>query len=100
MKIKAQVVFDIGADKFKYLQREDKKLRKVDIIDLNARLNETRKKNIYTNTKIIFLPCLDSSLGELKKSFVKFSFKRENNLFVSAELYLKVFLYSLLPSFK
>ena len=53
MKIKAQVVFDIGADKFKYLQREDKKLRKVDIVDLNARLNETRKKNIYTNTKIL-----------------------------------------------
>ena len=55
MKTKEQVIFDIGADKFRYLQREDKKVKKVDIIDLNARLNNTKKKNIYTNTKIILV---------------------------------------------
>jgi len=58
MKTKEQVVFDIGADKFKYLQREDKKVKKVDIIDLNARLNNTKKKNIYNNTKIIFIAAI------------------------------------------
>ena len=55
MKLKDQVVFDIGADKFKYLQRVNKnKNNRVDIIDLNKRLNITKKNNVYTNLKIIF----------------------------------------------
>ena len=54
MKYRGQVVFDIGAEKFKYLHREDGNKRdKVDIIDLNRRLNENRKINLYTNAKII-----------------------------------------------
>ena len=53
MKSKEQVVFDISEEKFKYLQRVEKKIKKVDIIDLNKRLNRTKKINIYNNTKII-----------------------------------------------
>jgi|TARA_B110000967_G_C18465657_1_gene354822 hypothetical protein len=54
MKSREHVIFDIGEEKFKYLQREDKnKNYKVDIIDLNKRLNETKKKNLYSNIKII-----------------------------------------------
>ena len=54
MKSREHVIFDIGEEKFKYLQREDKnKNYKVDIIDLNARLNQTKKKNFYSNIKII-----------------------------------------------
>ena len=53
MKSKEQVVFDISEEKFKYLQRVEKKIKKVDIIDLNKRLNHTKKINIYNNTKII-----------------------------------------------
>jgi|TARA_B110000444_G_C18708084_1_gene532364 hypothetical protein len=53
MKSKEQVVFDISEEKFKYLQRVEKKIKKVDIIDLNKRLNHTKRKNIYNNTKVI-----------------------------------------------
>ena len=55
MKSKAQVIFDIGSEKFKYLEREEKKIKRVDMRDLNARLNETKKANIYNNSKIIIL---------------------------------------------
>ena len=54
MKFRDQVVFDINEEKFKYLHRESKdKLNRVDMIDLNKRLNETKKMNFYTNAKII-----------------------------------------------
>ena len=53
-KTKEQVIFDINADKFRYLYREENKLKqKVDIIELNRRLNENKKVNFYSNTKII-----------------------------------------------
>ena len=55
MKSKAQVIFDIGSEKFKYLEREEKKIKRVDMRDLNARLNETKKANLYNNSKIIVL---------------------------------------------
>jgi hypothetical protein len=56
MKAKEQVVFDISADKFRYLHRDENKIKhKVDIVDLNKRLNKKRKMNFYTNTKIIGL---------------------------------------------
>jgi hypothetical protein len=55
MKSKAQVIFDIGSEKFKYLEREEKKIKRVDMRDLNARLNETKKANLYNNSKIIIL---------------------------------------------
>jgi hypothetical protein len=54
LKTKEQVIFDINADKFRYLYRAENKIKqKVDIVDLNRRLNEKRKTNFYSNTKII-----------------------------------------------
>ena len=54
MKNKEQVVFDIGKEKFKYLQRDEiKSSNKVDMVELNKRLNETKRMNFYNNTKII-----------------------------------------------
>jgi len=53
MKFRNKVVFDIREDKFKYLHRDGKnKSNKVDIVELNKRLNYTKKINIYTNAKI------------------------------------------------
>ena len=59
MKMKEHVVFDIEREKYKYLQRDGVR-RKVDMIDLNKRLNHTKKINFYNNTKIIvfLLLCL------------------------------------------
>ena len=54
MKLKNQVVFDIREERFKYLHRADvNSSKRVDMVDLNRRLNKTRKTNFYTNTKII-----------------------------------------------
>ena len=61
MKSKEQVVFDISKEKFRYLQRDENKTsKKVDMNELNKRLNHSKKINIYNNTKIIifFLFCL------------------------------------------
>tara|TARA_B110000967_G_C18405442_1_gene326587 strand:- start:266 stop:469 length:204 start_codon:yes stop_codon:yes gene_type:complete len=57
--MKEHVVFDIEREKYKYLQR-DVVTRKVDMIDLNKKLNHTKKINFYNNTKIIvfLLLCL------------------------------------------
>ena len=53
MKSREQVVFDITEEKFKYLHHQDKSKKiKVDIVELNKRLNYTKKINIYTNAKI------------------------------------------------
>ena len=52
MKINEQKNFD--AERFQYLQRgENDNNNKVDIFDLNVRLNKMKKSNLYTNTKII-----------------------------------------------
>ncbi len=54
MRGKEQVIFDIKSEKFKYLHREENKIRNiVDIDVLNKRLNHSRKSNIYTNAKMI-----------------------------------------------
>jgi hypothetical protein len=54
MKLKNQVVFDIREERFKYLHRADvNSSKRVDMVDLNRRLNQTKKTNFYTNTKII-----------------------------------------------
>ena len=61
MKSKEQVVFDISKEKFRYLQRDENKTsKKVDMNELNKRLNKTKGINSYYNTKIIFgsLVCL------------------------------------------
>jgi len=62
MKTKAQVVFDISRDKFTYLYRDEiKRSNKVNLIDINRRLNQTKRKNFYNNAKVIFF--LIFSLG-------------------------------------
>jgi len=54
MKLKEQVIFDIGSKKFQYLRGvENQKIKRINITDLNARLNKTKKSNIYYNAKII-----------------------------------------------
>jgi len=53
MIAKNQVIFNIELEKFKYPQREeDIKTKKVDMINLKARLNRNKKLNFYTNVKI------------------------------------------------
>ena len=54
MKAKEQVVFDIKSEKFRYLLRENNKIRNVVDIDvINKRLNHVKRTNIYTNAKLI-----------------------------------------------
>jgi len=54
MKVRKQVILDIVPQKFQHLVREENKVTKrINIIDLNKRLNKTKKSNIYYNTKII-----------------------------------------------
>jgi len=54
MKPRAQVIFDIKTEKYKYLNLQEQSLKKkVNIEVLNARLNETRKLDIYSHLKII-----------------------------------------------
>ena len=54
MKSKETVIFDISADKFRYLHREDSLIKRVDIIELNKKLNQIKKLNFYSNTRVIF----------------------------------------------
>ena len=59
MKNKERVIFDIGQEKFKYLQRDDqKRSKRVDVNDLNRKLNQSKRINIYNNTIIIALAML------------------------------------------
>jgi|TARA_B110000438_G_scaffold75318_1_gene75461 hypothetical protein len=59
MRAKEQVIFDIKSDKFKYLHREENKIRNVVDIDvLNKRLNRVKKLNLYSNAKMIVFSLL------------------------------------------
>ena len=60
MKAKEQVVFDTQSEKFRYLIRKDYDVkRKVNIDELNKRLNKVKKLNFYTNAKmIVFSLCV------------------------------------------
>ena len=54
MKTKEQVIFDINSKKFKYMYRDENKIKnRVSIDVLNQRLNKVRKSNIYSNAKMI-----------------------------------------------
>ena len=56
MRGKAQVIFDLKSDKFRYLHRETNEIKKVVDIDvLNKRLNKIKKSNLYSNAKMIAL---------------------------------------------
>ena len=59
MKAKEQVIFDIQAEKFKYLHRDETKIKnRVNIDTLNKRLNEVKKLNFYSNAKMIIVTLL------------------------------------------
>jgi len=54
MITKEQVILNDRSTRFNYLQREDnKKVKKVDLVYLNANLNRNKKLNFYNNAKII-----------------------------------------------
>jgi hypothetical protein len=56
MKNKEQITYDLHSDQFKYLKRaENRILHRVDIHDLNKRLNETRKSSFYRTTLVFML---------------------------------------------
>ena len=55
MITKKRAIFDIASEKYKYLQREGNNNKKVNMLDLNARLNRAKKLNFNTNAKIITL---------------------------------------------
>tara|TARA_B110001452_G_scaffold109865_1_gene91160 strand:+ start:65 stop:280 length:216 start_codon:yes stop_codon:yes gene_type:complete len=53
---KASIKYDINLDKYKYLKREDKVyLNRVDVNQLNKRLNITKKSNLQSTIIIIAL---------------------------------------------
>ncbi len=55
MRVKEQVIFDTKSEQFKYLHREEDKIRRiVDIDVLNKRLNHVKKLNLYSNARTIF----------------------------------------------
>jgi len=59
MNGKEQVIFDIKSDKFRYLHREEDKIKKIVNIDvLNKRLNRVKKINLYSNAKMIIFSLL------------------------------------------
>ena len=61
MSFKQQITYNIDSNRFTYLKREENKvLHKVDINELNERLNKTRRSNFYTTTLfvVICLSCL------------------------------------------
>ena len=53
MKFKDQVIFDLGNEKFRHLHRVEKRFKKVNIVDLNQRLNQAKKNYFYYNAKVI-----------------------------------------------
>mgnify|MGYP006121141581 CR=1 FL=1 len=71
MRIKQQKIYDINSDEFIHLKREENRiLHRVDINELNKRLNETRKSNFYATTLIVSI-CL---FGLVVLSFIGLKF--------------------------
>tara|TARA_B110000971_G_C19883156_1_gene441668 strand:- start:597 stop:812 length:216 start_codon:yes stop_codon:yes gene_type:complete len=58
MRFKEPIKYDISLDRYKYLKREKNRfLHRVDINELNKRLNATNRSNFYTTTLFVVL-CL------------------------------------------
>jgi len=71
MKIRDQVIHDFRSDKFRYLKRDENKIvHRVDINDLNKRLNRSNRSNFYT-TVLFTILCL-SGLVVLSLISIKF----------------------------
>ena len=61
MKIKGQTTYNPSTDQFKYLKRRESiVLHRVDINELNKKLNETKRSDFYSTTLIatLLLSCL------------------------------------------
>jgi len=55
MSFKGHVVYDLHLERFKHLKRdENKRSHRVDINDLNKKLNENKKNNLYTTVLFVF----------------------------------------------
>jgi len=60
MIIRRQIVYDEKSDKFKHLKKDENRFfPRVDINELNKRLNQTKRLNFY-NTTLIAILCLSS----------------------------------------
>ena len=56
MTIKAQVKYNLNSNQFKYLKRDKNVvLHRVNINELNKRLNEAKKTNFYTTILVVIL---------------------------------------------
>jgi hypothetical protein len=56
MTIKAQVKYNLNSNQFSYLKRDKNVvLHRVNINELNKRLNETKKTNFYNTTLVVIL---------------------------------------------
>ena len=57
MRTKGQTIYDLNTDQFKYLKREENiVLHRVDINDLNKKLNQAKRSNFY-RTAFILMAC-------------------------------------------
>jgi len=55
MSFKGHIIYDLHSEKFKHLKRdENKRSHRVDINDLNKRLNKDKKYNFYTTVLVVF----------------------------------------------
>ena len=71
MKIKGQTIYDLNSEQYKYLQKEEDKISlKVDINELNKRLNQTKRSNFYTTSLVVVF--FISSLIALSIISIKF----------------------------
>jgi|TARA_B110000211_G_C14066675_1_gene547985 hypothetical protein len=56
MTIKAQVKYNLNSNQFSYLKRDKNVvLHRVNINELNKRLNEAKKTNFYTTILVVIL---------------------------------------------
>ena len=71
MSTKEQTTYDLNSGKFKFLKKvESRNLHRVDINELNKKLNESKRSNFY-NTVLIGTVCF-SSLAILALISIKF----------------------------
>jgi hypothetical protein len=71
MVAKQQAIYDIKTDKFKYLKREQNRIsNRVDVNELNKRLNKTKRSNFYITT-LVSIVCL---LGMISLILVSIKF--------------------------
>jgi|TARA_B110000971_G_C19834973_1_gene419819 hypothetical protein len=71
MRIKERTVYDPNSEQFKYLKREKNTyLNRVDINELNRRLNKTKKSNFFSTALFVLLGF--SSLTALALISIKF----------------------------